>query len=71
MKCRCVKTFPYEKMGHVRILEVKKKKKKMLNEGDIAKMNKIKTSVERGEYVTMVSHAGPVHSLGWQVTKQI
>lgn len=48
-----------------------KKKKKMLNEGDIAKMNKIKTSIERGEYVTMVSHAGPVHSLGWQVTKQI
>lgn len=52
----------------LRILEVKKKKK-LLNEGDMAKMNKIKTSVERGEYITTVSHAGPAHSLGWQVTK--
>lgn len=32
--------------------------------GGMTEISKIKTSIQRDEYRTMLSHAGPAHSLG-------
>lgn len=62
VKCRYVKSFPYEKrLDRFRIIKLKKK---MMNEGNKTENNKIKTSSKRGAYRTMLSCAGPAYDLG-------